>query len=321
MLCLSEPVKNNLVIVCNPITGEFIKIPEAPKIEKTRPWVVSSFGFNPNTNQYKVVRMYDSWDTDRHTGRVRSHDKITEVYTLDYIVVYIQFVSFDFETELFQLLPLPHPHKRQTFSRWALNDMSMGVLWGYLCIFYHSNFEHIEIWVIKDYGIQGSWVNVFSIDIGCDERWLPGLCQVIKCYDNEAVSMFHCRSCLIYHDPTKMGFRYFKIRGSKSNFEAFTHVPSLISLKDVLVGKEVEVLNVNSRNVLCYLQDLKWLVVGFGFDSLELLHVLCHESTLKRCGQFKLREENLSFCFVEEDREIVIDSDAWMLHHPTNRTR
>ncbi|WRX29795.1 hypothetical protein QQP08_022282 [Theobroma cacao] len=34
LLCLSEPVKYNPVIVCNLITGEFIKIPEAPEIAK-----------------------------------------------------------------------------------------------------------------------------------------------------------------------------------------------------------------------------------------------------------------------------------------------
>ncbi|XVF58565.1 hypothetical protein PTKIN_Ptkin07bG0076300 [Pterospermum kingtungense] len=86
--------------------------------------------------------------------------------------------------------------------------------------------------------------------------------------------MFHPRNYLVYHDE-KHGLRYFKIPGSKPKFEAFTHVPSLILLKDVLAENEVEVLNVNSR-----------------------------------CRRFKLREENSAFCTVEVDMEIVTDSEA-----------
>lgn len=39
------------------------------------------------------------------------------------------------------------------------------------------------------------------------------------------------------------------IKDVHKNVLAFTHVPSLISLKDVLAENEVEVLNVNSRYV------------------------------------------------------------------------
>jgi hypothetical protein len=36
LLCLSEPKQNNPVVVCNPMTGEFIKLPKASKVEKSR---------------------------------------------------------------------------------------------------------------------------------------------------------------------------------------------------------------------------------------------------------------------------------------------
>ena len=109
--------------------------------------------------------MYSRWATDPH-GEKRNYGGKTELYTLgkgfwtdigrapclqsemkyptylnggvhwfrlNYNGSYAV-VSFDFETELFQLLPLPHPHKHRRFSYGGLNNMSMGVSRGYLCI-------------------------------------------------------------------------------------------------------------------------------------------------------------------------------------------
>lgn len=65
LLCLCEPSVfsrqlssvNNLVI-CNPITGEFIRLPEAAGITTTRKPICVGLGFQPKTNEYKVIRMW-----------------------------------------------------------------------------------------------------------------------------------------------------------------------------------------------------------------------------------------------------------------------
>lgn len=61
--------------------------------------------------------------------------------------------------------------------------MSMGVLSDYLCICDHSELETIDVWAMKDYGVQRSWIDMFSIESHCDDRWFIGLYQVLKCYD------------------------------------------------------------------------------------------------------------------------------------------
>jgi hypothetical protein len=41
--------------------------------------------------------------------------------------------------------------------------------------------------------------------------------------------------------------KYFKIRGSESSFDAVVCIPTLSSLKDAVMGDNVEVLDVKSR--------------------------------------------------------------------------
>lgn len=75
LLCVCTAPFNNPIYVCNPITGEYIMLPE-PELEDPDTnqdyyimdeeeegdmykvdFVVSGFGFSPNTNKYKVMRV------------------------------------------------------------------------------------------------------------------------------------------------------------------------------------------------------------------------------------------------------------------------
>jgi hypothetical protein len=61
LLCLREPDSVNHLVVCNQITGEFIRLPETAPNRKP---ICVGFGFQPKTNEYKVIRMwkiYDRW--------------------------------------------------------------------------------------------------------------------------------------------------------------------------------------------------------------------------------------------------------------------
>ncbi|KAE9617884.1 putative F-box domain, galactose oxidase/kelch, beta-propeller, F-box associated interaction [Lupinus albus] len=74
LLCICTTPFNNPIYVCNPITGEYIMLPK-PKMNPglfcyqmdeegkselyMTNFVVSGFGFNPKTNQYKVMRMME----------------------------------------------------------------------------------------------------------------------------------------------------------------------------------------------------------------------------------------------------------------------
>jgi F-box interacting protein len=58
LLCLSDPSFGNPLVICNPSTGEFIRLPESTA-NRTRVGRQgqAAFGFQPKTNEYKVINM------------------------------------------------------------------------------------------------------------------------------------------------------------------------------------------------------------------------------------------------------------------------
>ncbi|XP_059649203.1 F-box protein At3g07870-like isoform X2 [Cornus florida] len=330
-LCLSEPSCNEPLVVCNPITGEFINLP-APKRndEKTPYFVDCGFGFSPRTNQYKVIRMFERWIGDPPThvmgvhtpamGRI-NYSKEIEIYTLGegswksigdapfcyskllsptYLegcvhwllclesgggsTVYI--VSFSFDNEQLQLFPSP-PRENDKSDIYCAAiiaglskkpNVSMGVLDGCLCICDASGYDNdtIDIWVMKKYGVRESWTKVFSIDNQPHQGRSRGLYQPINYLKNGAVLMFHYLKCvLICYDTERSKFKYLKICGAESKFEAISYAPSFISLKEAIVGDNVAVLNMSSR-----------------------------------CGRIKVQGETKALSLAEEDRETEVDSDC-----------
>ncbi|PON67446.1 F-box domain containing protein [Parasponia andersonii] len=55
LLCLSGPMPHRNIVVCNPITGEFMYLP-MPSVANVYDFRISGFGFSPMDTQYKVIR-------------------------------------------------------------------------------------------------------------------------------------------------------------------------------------------------------------------------------------------------------------------------
>ncbi|CAL5346050.1 unnamed protein product [Camellia sinensis] len=65
---------------------------------------------------------------------------------------------------------------------------------------------------------------------------------------NGAILFFHRMSnAVYYYDPKKWELIFLKLSGIKSRFEAIAHIPSFISLKDIVMGDNLAVLNIKSR--------------------------------------------------------------------------
>lgn len=286
-LLLSEPFKysafvggSNPVMVCNPITREYINLPAAIKYDESGKHMNAmhyGLGFSPKTNQYKVIR------TCGHLARKGTYSgSVTEIHILGtgtwkrignapstllhkvgsptYLngslhwlcredIISTCIMSFDLDNETFQSLSPPPFSPSTTSPSWNLG-VTLGELRGYLCIYDGSGFEQPKVWVMKEYGVQGSWSKEFCFStqtVGA--RCIYGLFfEPISLLRNGAILLFHSlRGALYYRDAKKPGFRFLKFKGYKSFYESIAHIPSFISLKDAVMGDDIAVLNTKSR--------------------------------------------------------------------------
>ncbi|XVF39339.1 hypothetical protein PTKIN_Ptkin01aG0026700 [Pterospermum kingtungense] len=67
-------------------------------------------------------------------------------------------IAFDFSTEKHHPIELPNGMEHKSY-------MALGTLRGCLCaIFaYRSDFEKVDVWIMKDYGVKDSWTMIHSL--------------------------------------------------------------------------------------------------------------------------------------------------------------
>ncbi|MED6222297.1 hypothetical protein PIB30_063057 [Stylosanthes scabra] len=211
-------------LICNPITGEFIRLPKAPPITKPCRTICSAFGFHQKTNQYKVMRIQiikhsldhhdDGMIVEMHIVGTSTWINIEVDYpkNLTFLSFYSTYLngalhwigmdahdnasmwSFNFDTERFQSFSLPEMFENRT-------KFSLFEFRGSLCVMYYNE-NLVRMWMMEKYGIGESWARIL----------------------HSSAPLF---------DFT---------------FEAIRHVPSLISLKDVIIGDNVEVLSIYSMD-------------------------------------------------------------------------
>ncbi|KAK9284316.1 hypothetical protein L1049_023487 [Liquidambar formosana] len=283
LLCLRGPSCDDPVVVYNPVAGDYITIPTPEKDNCMEKAVVSGLGFSPKTNRYKVLRMLYF---RRPSVGQRLYVHMAETHTVgsgewrrigscpfslcrksfpaflngalhwfrdDYHPDFI--VSFNFGDERFQTIQPPPPYflandqfgpKQSSYRSYYSfkSEISMGVLKGSLYLCDSSSYGHFDIWVMKEYGVKESWFKEFKINTLLGRTWPAGLYQPIDFLENGDLLMYFKRNALISYDGVE--FKYFKIRETESKFLAVAHIPSFVSLKD-MVGNNVEVLNVRSR--------------------------------------------------------------------------
>lgn len=273
-------VWRNPIAVCNPITGEFMNFPNPIEWDEDRERSLSihcGLGFSPKMNLYKVVRICEPiFSKERERGRMTEihtlgtgswkrvsnvpsslHGKLGSPTYLNGSLHWLcsgkkgsnSIVSFNFDIEKFQSIP-PPPFKLCKSVMDMNWEMVLGVLRGCLCICDGSGFEKLKIWVMKEYGVKESWSQEFCFITQTNEgRWIYGKFDPICYLSNGAIVLFHSlRGALFYHDPKKHGFKFLKPQyGYKSKFEAIAHIPSFMSLKNVVKGHNRAVLPTKSR--------------------------------------------------------------------------
>lgn len=249
--------------ILNPLTGEYITIPPPHKKSNS----ISQLGFCSKTNEYKLLRfptksmeqgeIYTlgtaSWRSTVSLPCPCVRDKYSDGFLNGYFhwVGYdnsdVIIFSFDFTNETIQ--PVPPPVKVHPNLNSVTYIMGTGVLDGSLCIFGRFS-DDLDIRIMREYGIQESWTKQFSIPL--EYAWMMTTFYVpVKLLSDGAIlllELYHWGSKLVSYNFGKMSFEDFKIHGTGSEYSAsFFHVPSFVSLRDIAMGENLEVLNVKQR--------------------------------------------------------------------------
>ncbi|GLT51002.1 hypothetical protein SLA2020_244520 [Shorea laevis] len=273
LLCLSFPIiggssVSHSLLIYNPFVGDAVRVPPANRFLNQRE--VFGFGFHPRTGEFKVVRIVSynkivavanlnvfttvcesmvqvftvgitEWRNKgapppppRFTVAVRNRPPEALVEgSLNWVIVgardrISRIISFELADEVFVEIPRP------PCQRFASLDYSLSVLSGCLSATGLVNAVQFDIWVMKQYHVEESWVKQFSFDPYFPGAWpsfLRRVPKVICALKNGEILLRYDDNSLVSYDPVEKRFKTLQISGLPNYFQALPFLPSLFSAK------------------------------------------------------------------------------------------
>ncbi|KAL0312640.1 UNVERIFIED_CONTAM: hypothetical protein Sradi_5663300 [Sesamum radiatum] len=256
--------------VCNPVTKEYFLIPDVQGDDRFRDDTKTKsmwLGYNPGSNQYKVLRILSFIDIDGNF--VDMSAQVLEVgpnwwkdiqntplgrdiswedcpATVNGVLYWLDqsskdIVFFDFERECFGEIALPSEYGDDQLSK--IEFMSIGVLGGCVSLTLSYNVNNaplVDVWVMKKHGDEESWSKEFIVDaVSPSGVPLYGQFRPLQVLKNGEILMLWINNDLVCYNPRNKSLRYAGFDWLHMNPRAVGFTPSLISLKDTLSVNEV----------------------------------------------------------------------------------
>ncbi|OIT36499.1 f-box protein [Nicotiana attenuata] len=255
--------RTRLVYICNPLLGDCFKLKYPDKSVCHVAW---GFCFSESSGQYKLLRSV--WDRPelyelevytlgvdkkwRNVGEVRPHPRgsLTNVNVNGFLhwmdsenhkksasaSASASIYSFNIRTE--EVKSVPPPPGLETPSS-CLRLVELG---NCVCLSDNSYSQHVDIWLMKEYGIAESWTKdrILMDCIPPDIRqgiFIP----IIIWKDGVILMQSEQGTQLVSYSPKEKKFRKVNVYGS--GIAVTKYVPSFYSLKTVM-GDSFQVSNV-----------------------------------------------------------------------------
>uniref|UniRef100_A0A2P2NZN9 Uncharacterized protein MANES_12G062500 n=1 Tax=Rhizophora mucronata TaxID=61149 RepID=A0A2P2NZN9_RHIMU len=271
LLLLSDSLYIDSLYVYNPFTREYTELPKS--LQYLDQEVVFGFGFHPKTKEYKVIKVI--YYRNGHGGYPRARRIIypqsqVQILTLgnpvwrslgkvSYRLVRRpsealvngrlhwvsrpsargpsrRLVSFDLADEQFREVPKP---ACGGLNRYNYHAVALG---GCLSAAAYCNHGKMEIWVMKEYDVESSWVKQYSFGSYMPKGLKQTLARPYKSYKSSSRGRFVRVICLlkngellleyksrvlVSYDPKEGRFKDLMLQGIPKWFETVAHVGSL----------------------------------------------------------------------------------------------
>lgn len=238
-----------VVCICNPITRDYIELDctkECP-YSYNKVFVIYGFGVSKIAGQHKVVMIFQDcpstsdkcvchvytmetnlWRRIPHVSRLEHH--IIAVFlngNLHWLMLDLkdsqQRIScFDLETELFSSFSSPLPGRSPI-------TVGLSALWDCLCLCDSSNEDGTTLWLMKEYGVENSWIKYFII---CKNNYHehPLSMYPIKVFKDGDILMVWGHMMLFYYSKNAKVYEHL-FYNPPTYVDTFIHTPSFLSLK------------------------------------------------------------------------------------------
>ncbi|KAF8030255.1 hypothetical protein BT93_E2643 [Corymbia citriodora subsp. variegata] len=255
LLCISNGADN--VVIWNPFTRKHKRLPYAPVEIRPAPLpgfsvCVYGFGYDHRNDDYVLLRLYqlvyeptesevsiysskeNAWkrlqempySLVNHRKRgVFVHGHLHWVMTQELGDSANLLVAFDFRIENFKVLDQPKHINNKL-------DMDVVVLHGNLCLIINDNHMGVDVLIMKEYGLKGSWTKLFSIPQSEVGRPLGFVQPLAYSPNGRHVLVAQDSKNLVWYDLESEGIHRVDVDGMPSSFEAEICLRTLASVDD-----------------------------------------------------------------------------------------
>ncbi|KAF5728859.1 putative F-box and associated interaction domains-containing protein [Tripterygium wilfordii] len=128
-------------------------------------------------------------------------------------------IGFGLGCEEFHMVPQPD-YESNGF------EMDLSVLAGCLCALCHYNSSCVDVWMMKEYGVEDSWTKLFKIEQPDVYNWKP----LAYSKKGEDVLLLKNEEKLVWYDLRRKRTRRVRITGAPATFVAELCIGSLVPL-------------------------------------------------------------------------------------------
>ncbi|CAM8908728.1 unnamed protein product [Rhodiola kirilowii] len=265
LVCISMCSTGSIVLLWNPATREFRNLPVrqvlVPNGRRIHAMFIS-FGFEPKTSDYKIVRFlsYKKYDSNvPRVGVVEVYSKVNDMWkevtnpglkcvvneyspsafvsgVIHWLGTRLDkgknrvdgkdvIVCFDLGREVFGDMLLPESSVYADEYGWQISVVrdSLSLLAFPICRGNMS--KSIDVWVMKEYGVAESWIKQSSI------RLFSGVSRPVGCFKNGELILQNNKDKLFLYNPVTKKFGTLPLCSAKYVYDVHSYAESLVSVR------------------------------------------------------------------------------------------